>query len=570
MAIIKEIQMNQAQSQLFKMIEDALPDPLNQIGGYFTEKVNMRDGVRLLTNIYVPSEGHSWPCLVMRTPYPQAIEMLTTMSLPLVQQGYVLVVQGCRGTCGSEGLWEAFDNEREDGIDTLNWVAEQVWQNGNIATFGNSYQAYTQWIIADSLPEEVKTMYIENFGVDRYRQMYMNGMFRHDIYTSWALNFCGITTDRPIGELYEEALKIKPHNQMDVELLGESLPFYQNYISKSYRSDSYWKDGIWELLRHIPARIDIPICVVAGWFDHHLDGTLLGYRSLNDEIRKKSRLVVGPWDHGSGTPGELNYPMANKFGPAKIKLALEWFDSKLKNKSESKELSSEVYIIGNNRWQTLEKWPPQSQRIIYYFTEKGELTIKPNTGDISFTYDPSNPIKTHGGGALLAWASNIGNTPHGARLQPDYSDRNDVLAFVSNKLDAPIIIAGQIKVKLMVSSSAADTCFTIKVCEEFEDGRVFNIVDGATSILLRNGAEGKQDYLANERVELKIDMWDTAWQLSKGSRIRVYISSSNFPAYHVHSNTDKLWSSVSDSQLATQTVYFGIEESVIEIPIMSE
>lgn len=561
------IKLTDRNKRILDMIEADLPNPTNSFGGVVTESVKMRDGIELSTKIYFPSEGKEWPCIFMRTPYTNFIELLTVMCLPFVKFGYVLVVQGCRGTCGSGGEWDAFLNEREDGIDALNWLAKQEWHDGNIGLYGKSYQGYTQWIIGDSLPKEVKTMYIENFGVDRYKQMYMNGMFRQDIYTAWSLDNSGIAHSRPLSEIYEEALSIKPHNEMDTKLLGEKIPFYQDYISKVSRNEPYWKDGIWGILKDIPSKINVPICVVAGWFDHHLDGTLLGYNKLSESVKQESVLIVGPWDHGSQSPGDLDYLGADKFGASKVKIAFDWFEYMLKDNESADKPKSEFYIVQDSKWEEKDFYEVDTEYLQLQLTSERKLLEEANKDKISYLYKPSEPVVTSGGSALLAWSLKVGNTPHGSVVQQDYKDRDDVISFISEDLKEPLEIIGSIEVTLYVSSDCEDTCFTAKVCEEMQDGKTYNIADGASSIKFRNETPNELDYIPEDRVKLKIKMWDTAWTLQKNSRLKLIISSSNFPAYHVHSNISGCWSSISDEKTATQNIFVGNEWSQIRLPI---
>lgn len=535
------------------------------------EYVSMRDRVKLATTIYFPDKGASWPVLFTRNPYPHNKSILEAVYLPLVEHGFCLVIQDCRGTGDSEGKWEPFINERKDGIDSLNWLIKQKWMNGNIGTFGRSYSGFTQWIVGDKLPKEVKTMFLEVYGVDRYRQVYMNGMFREDIYTSWAFANSGVKSELAAAELYQKALEILPADQRDKKLLGTTLPFYQHYIKEISGDSSYWKDSIWEILKVIPGEINIPVVITGGWSDHHLDGSILGFEQLRDEVKAKSKLIIGPWDHIGGTTGNLDYPNNSKFGFMNIDAHLNWFNYQLK--SEGEEFKSEVYVIGQKNWQEVKEWPPAAHKFPMFLNADSSLTENPNAeGSISFEYDPRNPLSTNGGSALLAWISpEFTELPHGVTKQVDYHDRNDVLTFKSDSLTKPLKIMGKMITKLLVSSSAEDTAFTVKVSEELVNGETYNIADGISSIRFRNDSPKPLDYQKDEKVELTIKLWDVAWQCQTGSRIRVDISSSNFPMYHVHSNTKGPWSEKDENSIvATQTLYCGVSGCKVILPIVEE
>ena len=552
-------------------IRTVLHTPVCELGGMFVERVPMRDGVELVTQVCVPKGEGPWPCLFTRPSYPTLFKLGAIMNAPWVEQGYAVVIQACRGTAGSGGEWQPFDNERNDGIDALKWLAAQPWMDGRIATFGNSYMSYTQWVCADEMPKEVKTMLIEAYGIDRYAQVYMNGMFRHDIYTSWALTNSGEPEGTDYTDMYDKALEIRPHKTIDEKLLGRKLAFYQNYISKIERKEPYWKDSFWETLHQIPAKINVPVCVIGGWFDHHLDGTLAGYNALRPEIKAQSRLVVGPWDHLSSSPGERSYPDADKFGRGKALIQQAWLDRIIHGKSTDQPLNSEIYIVGEGKWKTIRQWPVQSVPCVYYPNADFTLTEGAGKADsLRYLYDPANPVETIGGSALLAWTTKLGHTLHGARLQPDYKDRNDVLVFKSQPFEASATIVGASEVELEVSTTAPDTAFMVKLSEELSDGQTFNIVDGTSSILLRNESDEVLSYTPGEKVKLKVKLWDTAWQIQPSSKLRLDITSSNFPMYHIHPNKAGVWSAFEDWDTAEQTVYFGDGATSIKIPFAIE
>lgn len=546
-----------------------------EIKGVKEMEVPMRDGVHLHTRVYFPNKGDSWPCILVRNPYPHNHALIEASYTQFVKHGYVLVIQSCRGTGQSEGEWAPFVNEREDGIDTVQWLVKQTFQNGNIALFGQSYSSFTTWIMADSFPEEVKTVFLDLFGVDRYGQMYMNGMFRHDIYTSWAFANSGIETTSEPGELYQKALHILPHEHADRKLLGRFMPFYQSYITETNRNSEYWQKGIWSGLLRMPSQINIPVFMVEGWFDHHLEGAFKGYDLLSDEIKKKSRFVVGPWDHVGNSPGERSYPDSNLLGTFRIKAALEWFDAHLKGAQYSHNPVT-FYRIGSSQWEERKTVVSQAAPWRLYFSQatnswpqEQKLTCTPSSSSaLQYVYDPSSPLPTHGGSALLAWIMpSFNGAPHGSLCQPEHSERQDILRFDSPVQEKSKRITGSIKVSLEVSSDAEDTAFSVKICEVFPDGRSFNIVDGITSLSYRNNSDQPVDYTPNQPVQVVIEMWPTAWEVQAGSVIRAEISSSNFPAYHVHANFKGPWASMKEQKNATQNVYIGAgHSSYIDFP----
>ena len=306
-----------------------------------------------------------------------------------------------------------------------------------------------------------------------------------------------------------------------------------------------------------------------GWVDHNVEGVMVGLKGLRPEIRKQSQIVLGPWNHYSRlSVDDIEYP-GDKFGPGQVQLSLAWFDRMLKGKGADKAPVSEYYTIGTGEWHTMEAWPPITEQIALYLSNEGKLMPTPTgIGNASYEYDPANPVKTVGGNQLMSWMG--GNfVPNGVHIQPDYSDRSDVLVFRSEPFAEAMTIAGSGEVLLEVSTTAPDTAFMVRLCEEFEDGRVMNLLlDGASSILLRNESDTILDYTPGEKVVLNFHLWDTAWQMKKGSRLRLVITSSNFPMYHLHPNRAGIWSTYEDWDKAKQTVYFGTENSVVHLPVL--
>lgn len=565
------IDMNPEVKKYYQKSKESLPEGNDTLGKKIIEQVTMRDGIKLSTAIYFPNHGEKWPVLFTRNPYPNNKPLLEAIYLPFVEHGYCLVIQDCRGTGDSEGNWEPFTNEREDGIDSLKWLSKQKWMNGNIGTFGRSYSCFTQWIVADQMPEEVKTMFLDVYGVDRYSQVYMNGMFREDIYTSWAFANSGVKSELSTGELYKRALKILPANKRDKKLLGKTLPFYQHYITEVAENSPYWKDSIWQILKEMPQKVKIPVAISDGWADHHLDGSILGFESLSKETQSKSRLIIGPWDHLQNTTGDMSYPGNDKFGLMNVGAYLSWFDYQLKGNGNG--LESQVYIIGKNTWQTIKDWPPSASGAKMSLSpEKQLVNENSKDGKIAFKYDPQNPLITNGGSALLAWITpGFTNLPHGTVRQKDYSERQDVVTFSSDVLNKPVTIMGKTTVNLVVSTSAEDTAFFVRMLEKKADGSIYNVADGISSISYRNHAVKPMPYKPFDKVGLTITLWDTAWEFQKGSQIQLLVSSSNFPMYNIHSNTKGPWAEKGTSSvIAEQTIYCGNSGSNIILSIISE
>ncbi len=268
---------------------------------YTETRVKGGDNHQLVTRIYLPKGEGPFPVIITRTPY--AYGKTTGDNLKDGQKyalrGMGYIQQYCRGKGGSEGTYEPNNYEREDGIALVNWVAGQPWCR-SIGLCGVSYTALTAWIVADSLPDKVKGIYLHHYGVDRHTSAYKDGLFRQDILTAWAIDNASELKQKPARNPerpYYDEFTFRPQINMDTCMLGAKLPWYRDWISNPDYTAPYWHNGVWGILRNIPSRIKVPVKIVAGLFDHHLEGTLKGYELLSPEVKKHSSLVLGAWDH---------------------------------------------------------------------------------------------------------------------------------------------------------------------------------------------------------------------------------------------------------------------------------
>lgn len=538
--------------------------------------VPMRDGVRLSTYVELPKDGGPWPVIFSRSPYPGALPVWLKRAAFWAEQGYAFILQECRGTGRSEGEWVPFVHEMHDGLDSLEWIIRQKWSNGRIGTYGSSYHGTLQWCMAEHLPPEVRTMYIAFAGIERYRQTYMNGMFRHDIYTVWALGNSGCKPLQPSEALYREALSVRPHIEMDRRLFGESLPWYREWVTEVDPESPYWNSGFWAYLKETPRKTKVPVLMVAGWFDHNLEASVLSYNKLPEDVRKRSLFLIGPWVHTQDVAGDLDYPDHDVWGPQQTNAALMWFDHHLKGKPLAMAGAPgtvQTYFIREGRWRSWDGWIRGTGSICYYLSAGQDAAEQTLTHDkpaqsrkISFVYDPAHPVPTLGGAAIMAYLTGAPDASRPASvIQEKPGGRDDVFSFISDEFPEALRIAGRIRAYLYVSSDVEDTSFTVSVMEQCSDGTAYNIRDGITSLRYRNNRAS--DYRPNEIVLAEIELWPITWTIRQGSRLRVDISSSNFPAYHRHPNTAGPWATQVEWKKAKQTVYCGGDyPSRIEIP----
>ncbi len=504
------------------------------------ENVPCRDGVKLRTFWFRPKGAGPWPAIVQRSCYPHAHEAYRLHGQELAKRGYAYICQYCRGTGGSEGIWEPNVNEPDDGADFIRWADSLEWVE-SIGYWGCSYLASTGWAITGELTPKVKSMLLSHYGTERFTSAYERGLFRHDILTAWAMGNAG----RKIEADYIDSCRYRPHVQVDEALWGGRLQWYRDWITNTHRDDPYWKDGFWKFMSDAPGKVKVPVCIVEGWYDHHLGSALQSFGNLSPEAAAHSRLIVGCWNHGFGpcSEGRVQENLQND----EVHQVLSWFGETLMEK-KLPERRVDWYVIGEDRWRSFPDIPSPQERLSFYLDAgKGTLELSPaGESSAAYTYDPNDPVPSHGAESLFATFKEVGSLE-----QPGPNWRSDVLSFVSAPLEQDLPLLGGIEVELYVMSTAADTAFTAKLMEVTPDGRAYNI-RGSIATLAH-----KEPYTPGHIRRLTISMWAVAFTLRAGSRLRLDVSSSDFPQYAVHTNLPGCWAEQERAVTAQQTVLCG-------------
>ena len=532
--------------------------PICQVDRVEELMLPMRDGVRLHTICYLPAVKAPYPTIVQRSCYPATEPLARTHARAYCERGYAFILQYCRGTQESEGEWVPNVHERDDGLDTMAYLEARA-DIGPSGYLGSSYLALTGGAMADALPEKVRTLYLTQYGVDRFTSAYQAGLFRHDILTAWTMENAGY----PIDADYLASCAYRPHVQVDEALWGGKIDWYRSYVTNTSRSDPYWQQGFWKQLAEIPAKVSLPVYIGEGWYDHHLGSALVTYETLSETAKAHTTLRIGCWNH-SFQPC-MQGRSARHLQNSDIRTALDWFDQILKQ-GVTPAGKVETYLIGADCWKTQPAFPfPEEESRAFYLDGRAadpaqiagtacRLEPEPASrgGEISYLYDPAHPVISHGAESLFHSMTEVGSL-----LQPACGYREDVISFVSQPLPQALEITGKITADLFVRSDAEDTAFTVKVMEIFPDGRAYNIRSGITTLAYRGGSDRRLAYTPGQSVRVKAPLWDIAWLVGKGSRIRVDISSSDFPQYAVHSNYAGVWSEQTQTKVARQTLLWG-------------
>lgn len=585
---IQELAMKQIFQKFTNDGKKLLPEPLTRKCREIHEKIKLSCGAELDTTVYLPvyQKQEKWPVILVRNPYYANNMLLRIVYRPLVEQGYALVLVTVRGALDSTGDWLPFEHEREDGRQVVDWIAEQTWCDGNIGTMGGSYLGHTQWSIADYDHPALKAMCILMYGTSGYDLFWRRGMFRQEVWTPWAGQ---MMEENRFGKVKpkdsdKEMWEFSPQEKLGEHLVGKKCGWYLDWIKNSRETDFYWSEGFWGEFEQGGKNARVPMLMQGGWFDIFQRSQFRAFRQLPEEIRKQSRFVVGPWDHGdpvfATVTGKAHYPEESVTGLMFTAAAVEWFDHMLKGKPYPHEKGTlTAYCIGENKWHTWRGDIPREQTLKLFLNQdisrdnpKGRsLSSEAATavGQVEYRYDPADPVPMIGMPCISGDAATPG-LGENKLFQPEPGFREDVVTFISEPFPEAVTIAGAIKAVLYVASDAKATAFTVNVMEMRADGNSDSIREDISDIRWRD-EKNVYDYTPGEVVRLELVMKDVVYQLKKESRIRVDISSSCFPLYHVHPNTDEDWYVEGDMKTANQKIFCGGENnSGIEIPVLTK
>jgi putative CocE/NonD family hydrolase len=559
----------------------------------FNVPATMRDGTVLRADIYRPASGNKYPILVQRTPYNKSympFVFLTMDPIKAARAGYVVIIQDVRNRWESEGdKFYPYRDEFNDGFDTVEWAASLPYSNGNVGMFGYSYYATTPWFAAVMQPPHLKAIFPFASAMDFY--CYRGGALELSIIITWALLLHGpngimkakMGSPDLIPELMslfssidhmEDVFRTLPFKDIPVMKLGNGFaPYFYETLDHPLYDDYHKKQTVVD--KH--DRIKAPALIFTGWYDVLLPKDLLHFTSMRNEAatpeaRENTRIVIGPWTHLGITDsvGQLNFGLSASTLQLELKsdlttIHLQWFDNWLKGVKNSinDEPSVKIFVMGDNVWRGENEWPlARTKYTPLYIHSSGKANSLFGDGKLSFeppddepedhfVFDPNHPVNTLGGNHILPLYY-----PRGPADQTIIEQRFDVLVYTSDILDQDIEVTGPVSVKLFAASSAQDTDFTAKLVDVNPDGRAFNIADGIIRARYRKGREAEPSLIKpNSIVEYNIDLLATSIVFKKGHRIRLEISSSNFPRWDRNPNTGELAHEAKTLTTAFQTIF---------------
>lgn len=585
-------------------------------------RVAMRDGVHLSTDVYLPDAPIArLPVVIERTPYDKRGQSRSevnrdgtqisreAMALALVRRGYAVVFQDCRGRYGSEGIFTKYTSEGPDGVDTLAWILQQSWCNGQIGSMGLSYAAHTQMAMACLNPPGLKTMVLDSGGFSNaYRCGIRQGGAFELKQATWAYKQAKESPEAQQNPLILQALEQENIRDWFAAMPwtpGHSplrhVPEYEAYLFEQWSQGTfgpYWQqNGIYAegSYEHIP---DMPVLFMSSWYDAYVSSTLDNFNAFCRGKTAPQRLIMGPWLHGDRN---VTYSGNVEFGEAAafdanvetdwLSCRIDWFDRWLKP-AEAQPQGHQVTVfamgggsgkqddngrlIHGGQWLHDVQWPlAESQKqVLYLHADHSLLSQPPESaqGELRYQADPRQPVPTLGG-ALTSGLPVFAGGAFDQRETPEFfgsrgdnlplSARSDILVFETGPLTEDLLVAGEIRVQLWVASDAPDTDFTAKLVdiyppsEDYPQGYAMNITDGIIRCRYRNGWEQEQMLTPGEAVEVVIEPFATCNLFRAGHRLRLDIASSNFPHFDCNPNSGEPEGQARLKRVATNSVFVG-------------
>lgn len=510
-------------------------------------QVSMRDGILLATDVYSDSAQAKAPVVLMRTPYNRT--RAKSSAEKLVAAGYAVVLQDCRGTNASGGALIPYDNEGQDGYDTIEWITRQPWSNGRVGMMGGSYVGAVQWQAAVEKPPGLVAIAPQATWSSFYRNLYLGGAVRLSLITKWAAGNGAKPADaKPIE--WDSTLLHLPLSGMD-EKIGWPIPWLKGFLTHPE------PNGFWTRLHLTPRlpELELPALHVVGYYDFFSRESVDNFKVMretarNPKTRLQQRLVLGPWDHGSvgkSVVGEMD------FGTEAIvdtgALQLDWFERFLKQDpgALAKPFPPVRYFsMGDNVWRESEAWPPEGfSTTAFYLRSSGNANTRAGSGRLSseppqqvepadqFRADPANPVPA----SPVTPKRPLHAAVWGPVDQQSTEDRDDVLVYSGDVLREPLVFAGNPEARLFVSTDTADADWAVKLVAVRPDGFAQNLATGILRGRFRDSLTAPSAMEPGKVYEIRVDLGPVAATIPAGHRLRVDICGSLFPLYDRNPNT---------------------------------
>lgn len=555
--------------------------------------VSMRDGVVLYADIYRPAAAGKFPVLLERTPYDKSVDREIDIGERGAAEGYVVIIEDVRGRFTSGGEWYPFRHESEDGYDTVEWAAGLPYADGKVGMFGSSYVGATQMLAAIAHPPHLAGI-CPMFTPSDYHNgwVYLGGAFQQWFNQTWTTILAQNTAERYFKSISNttEDVRDLPLTRYPVFHLPQALqpdgltsqfaPYYLDWLAHP-SEDAYWNP--WSIEEHY-ADIRVPSLTVAAWYDIFLGGSLRNYAGVQEHggteaARNKQQLLITIGGHaGSGRKiGSVDFgPAAGQFDESDVTLA--WYDYLFKGQKNRFAAGHPItiFVMGRNQWREESEWPLRRAKLTaYYLHSAGKANAAAGDGTLSlqppadepgdrYRYDPRNPVPTEGGPLCCN-----DHQPPGPQDQQSVEKRRDVLVYTTTPFAKDTEVTGPVRVELYAASSAKDTDFTAKLVDVDGKGTALNLTEGIVRARYRGSQQKPELLTAGKPYKFTIDLWATSNVFLAGHRLRLEISSSNFPRFDRNLNLGASSGEAKDSATATNMVLHDTAHpSALIVPIV--
>jgi len=556
-------------------------------------EATMRDGTVLRADVYSPDAPGDYPVLLLRIPYDKTIAQSIVYHHPAwyASHGYHVVVQDTRGRYASDGIFDPLRYEAEDGFDTVQWAAQLPGSTGRVGMYGFSYSGATQLLAATQRPPALACCAPGFTSSDYYADWtYEGGALNLAFIISWTVQLLAIPDALRRGRpdvaasiahrvadfpaLYRE----RPLAQFPLLAGTDVAQFLFDWLEHD-RRDDYWKEIS---LEHRYDDITVPCLHFGGWYDTFSPGTVHNYAELArraGDQTDRHRLVMGPWVHIPWAPivGGRDYgaEATNRLNEQQ----LQWFDHWLKDQPNDLGPPVRLFVMGANKWIDTDTWPPPQAVIQEWFLHSdGRANSLSGTGELSdaapggeppdiYVYDPGNPTPSAGGRSCC----DAEVTPMGPACQQQIEIRNDVLIYSTGPLEQPMRVIGDIRMTLHAATSTVDTDWVVRLVDLGEDGRAVNVSQGILRARYREGLQFPSQLEPGTCYQYNIGLGPACWEFAAGHRLRLQITSSDFPAHDINPNTGQRVGDVGplDGLVATQVIRHDAQHPTrIFLPVM--
>ena len=549
--------------------------------------LKLHDGVTLWADVFRPKAEGKFPVLLTRTPYDRKNSI--DFCMKAAARGYVVIAQDVRGRYGSEGEWYPFKYESQDGYETVEWAAALPYSNGKVGMFGGSYVGATQYLAAIAQPPHLAGI-CPNYTASNYHDgwTYQGGAFEQWFNESWTSGLAENTITRKAMQTSDRVAWAQKLPLLSYPVLtspaAETLaPYFSDWLMHP-NYDDYWKQ--WSIEDHY-AKILVPVFSMGAWYDIFLGGTLRNYQRLKkdagtDAARRGQRLMVyvgghaGGWD--SKTVGAVDF--GDKLPFDLDEAMLRWYDSLLKGIDNGLEREKQVriFVMGKNEWREEDDWPLARAKTTRYYLHstkpanglEGAGTLNTTAPDEEkpeqYVYDPSNAVPTLGGPLCCGAPLPTGIGPEDQRPA---EGRDDVLVFSTPVFAQDTEVTGPVSLDLYLSSSAVDTDFTGKLVDVWPNGFAQNLTEGILRLRYRNSQAKPELANPHEVYHVSVDLWATSNVFLAGHKLRLEVSSSNFPRFDRNLNTGEEQARGTHMVKATNVIYHDkARPSALVVPVV--